>query len=253
MSTHFWSQCAADRMQIGSRLLYYTIKQLINFKWNFCEWTSKNAFSLSTRIPHIFLCGLVTSLTTTISRVAIRNQNYWHQIELQSTFSDWWALLVVVVVVFSHRSDVAPSVLRIKWARVSRFPPSALKMSGPKWLPKDLQNSYHLFSELSRAAATFKWLTNRYLSEINLNVPDLYVSMRSRAPVAHWNDVINLIEVWHSHVHTIFILDGSRNLSCVQIWVFIRRFFFIWIVNKLLHCRGNGSNYQGQGYLGLFY
>lgn len=49
-------------------------------------------------------------------------------------------------------------------------------MSCPKWLPKDIQNSYNLFNDLSRAAVTFKWLTNRYLSEINSNVSDLYVS-----------------------------------------------------------------------------
>lgn len=49
-------------------------------------------------------------------------------------------------------------------------------MNCPKWLPKDLQNSYHLFNELSRATVTFKWLTNRYLSEINFNVSDFYVS-----------------------------------------------------------------------------
>lgn len=48
-------------------------------------------------------------------------------------------------------------------------------MSCPKWLPKDLQNSYHVFNDLSRAIVTFKWLSNRYLSEINLDVPDIYV------------------------------------------------------------------------------
>lgn len=49
------------------------------------------------------------------------------------------------------------------------------KMSCPKWLPKDLQNSYHLFSDLSRATVTFKWLSNRYLSEISIDVPDTHV------------------------------------------------------------------------------
>lgn len=53
--------------------------------------------------------------------------------------------------------------------------PVILKMNCPKWLPKDLQGSYHLFNEISRAAVTFKWLTNRYLSEIKFDEPDLYV------------------------------------------------------------------------------
>lgn len=47
--------------------------------------------------------------------------------------------------------------------------------AGPKWLPKDLQSSYHLFNELSRAATTFTWLTNRYLYENNLSVAESIV------------------------------------------------------------------------------
>lgn len=52
---------------------------------------------------------------------------------------------------------------------------AAVTMSCPKWLPKDLQSSYHLFDEMSRAIVTFRMLTNRFL--ININVPDLYVSI----------------------------------------------------------------------------
>lgn len=48
-------------------------------------------------------------------------------------------------------------------------------MSFPKWLPKDLQGSYHFFNDLSRATVTFKWLANRYLNEINFDDPDIYV------------------------------------------------------------------------------
>lgn len=52
-------------------------------------------------------------------------------------------------------------------------------MSGPKWLPQGLQASYHLFNDLSRAAVTFKWLTNRYLNEITFDDPDIYVRIET--------------------------------------------------------------------------
>lgn len=53
-------------------------------------------------------------------------------------------------------------------------------MSAPKWLPKDLQSSYHLFNELSRAAITITWLINRYLYENNLNVADSTVRIKKK-------------------------------------------------------------------------
>lgn len=45
-----------------------------------------------------------------------------------------------------------------------------------KWLPRELQESFHLFDDVRDATLVFKTLTARFLHEINLRVSDIYVS-----------------------------------------------------------------------------
>lgn len=50
-------------------------------------------------------------------------------------------------------------------------------MNGPKWLPRDLQTSFYLFDDVGSASSEIKCLANRFLNEINLKIPDNYVSL----------------------------------------------------------------------------
>lgn len=169
------SHCAYHHLKIGSRLLQnaeacvqcYTCQTIKCFFFRIkllrqkcCEWTSKDAFSILPAHLNMFM-GLVTAYsTTTIRPVAIRNRSYWHRFQSNSLFADRFY--------GSQSSNRRCSEFFGFWS-------SLVTMSCPKWLPKDLQSSYHLFDEMSRAIVTFRMLTNRFL--ININVPDLYVSI----------------------------------------------------------------------------
>lgn len=48
-----------------------------------------------------------------------------------------------------------------------------------RWLPRELQESFHLFDDVRHAIVVFRTLTGRFLSEINSRVSDIYVSTRS--------------------------------------------------------------------------
>lgn len=51
-------------------------------------------------------------------------------------------------------------------------------MSAPKWLPKDLQHSYHLFGELEEMVSTFRCLGKRFTTDINLKEAGSSVNMK---------------------------------------------------------------------------
>lgn len=50
-------------------------------------------------------------------------------------------------------------------------------MSAPKWLPKDLQFSYHLFGELEQMVTTFRCLGKRFAVEMSLKDPETNVNI----------------------------------------------------------------------------
>lgn len=45
-----------------------------------------------------------------------------------------------------------------------------------RWLPRELQDSFHMFDDVRNAILGFKVLTARFLSEINSRVSDIFVS-----------------------------------------------------------------------------
>lgn len=49
--------------------------------------------------------------------------------------------------------------------------------SSLKWLPRELQESFHLFEDVGDAIFAFKALTTRFLNDINLRISDIYVSL----------------------------------------------------------------------------
>lgn len=46
-----------------------------------------------------------------------------------------------------------------------------------KWLPRELQESFHLFDDVGDAISAFKALTTHFLNDINLRISDIYVSL----------------------------------------------------------------------------
>lgn len=50
-------------------------------------------------------------------------------------------------------------------------------MSAPKWLPKDLQYSYHLFGELEQMVTTFRCLGKRFTVDMSLKDPETNVNI----------------------------------------------------------------------------
>ena len=153
----------------------------MNFKWK------KSKFR---RIFH-FPCnigsadGFVTTFTTAIGPQLPLETKKTIDIrwcELHSRFPDWFYRFSLSSDIVACSTDV-PAVRLIGIVQfafsIVGLPLSVVaivvKMNCPKWLPKDLQGSYHLFTDLSRAAVTFKWLTNRYLNEIAFDYPDVQV------------------------------------------------------------------------------
>lgn len=46
----------------------------------------------------------------------------------------------------------------------------------PKWLPRDIQDTFYLFDELNEVTKLFQILSNRIASEFNFIEPDTHVS-----------------------------------------------------------------------------
>lgn len=50
-------------------------------------------------------------------------------------------------------------------------------MNQPKWLPRDLQDSFYLFNEFERMVTRFKFLGKQFTIQLSLSIPDIEVSL----------------------------------------------------------------------------
>lgn len=66
-------------------------------------------------------------------------------------------------------------------------------MSAPKWLPKDLQYSYHLFGELEQMVTTFRCLGKRFTIDIDLKDHETSVNVKQHLLVIRFVRLIIFI------------------------------------------------------------
>lgn len=93
----------------------------------------------------------------------------------------WCIALAFVTSILDMNGAVAERLLLwTKWRWIGRR-----NMSAPKWLPKDLQSSYHLFGDLEQMVTTFRCLGQRFTADSNLKKSDIKVSVL-------WVDLIRI-------------------------------------------------------------
>lgn len=81
-------------------------------------------------------------------------------------------------------------------------------MSAPKWLPKDLQFSYHLFGELEQMVTTFRCLGKRFAVEMSLKDPETNVNI---APIFTTNCYYCCCSLTNNSLSLIFLNFSDEN------------------------------------------